>query len=958
MEAAERIVADLGDIAPDALELAGGKAVNLGILIRAGLPVPPGYCLTTAAYRRAVGSALDGVVGELAAAAPADIAALDELAGRARALVLAAPVPEEVARAVREREDGGPVAVRSSATAEDLPQASFAGQQDTFLNVAGAPDVLEAVRRCWASLWTDRAVAYRAANGIDHASVLLAVVVQRMVPAEAAGVMFTADPVAGTRNRVVIEAAPGLGEAVVSGAVDPDRFTVDSATGRILRRRPGAREVPEGVEEVEPGGAGTDPGGRRRSAALPQGTEPGGAAPPTGRKQGGTAPEEAGQSGTAPGLPERGGTVPGGAERGGAAVASDAPEQGGGSGRGSALCLDDGQVRALARLGERVERLYSAPQDIEWAIGPDGAPRLTQARPITTLFPVPVRRAPGGGLRVYFNFSLAQGVQRPFTPMGIEAFRLMSAGVARRLGFRVDDPRDGAPAVTEGGGRLFIDATEALCSSLGRAVLPRLMDIMEARSAEVFRALAGDPRFPLRYRSPRPVLRRVVPAAVRGGAPGAFARALADPAGTRARALRLTEEVRRRSAVPRTTDPVRLLDDAERLLVSVLPVVMVRSGPVLMAAGAALLAAVRLLGPRLRPGEVAEALQGVPHNVTTEMDLALWRLAERVRAVPAAAGALLGASPEESAARYREGSLPEPLASGLDGFLAVYGHRAVAEIDLGSPRWSEEPRHVLGVLGNYLRSEDPAAAPGTRFAAGAAAAEARVGELAGRAGPVRGPLVRFALGRARSLVGLRELPKFTVVLALTGARYRLLEVGAALAAEGALDRAEDVFFVTLAEARAGLAGADLREAAARRRRAHGRESARRRLPRVILSDGTEPEAVAAPLPASGSAVVGVPASPGTASGTARVLLDPAGARIEPGEILVCPSTDPGWTPLFLTAGGLVMEMGGANSHGAVVAREYGIPAVVGAAHATGLIPDGARVTVDGTSGTAALEEGA
>ncbi|WP_017592845.1 PEP/pyruvate-binding domain-containing protein [Nocardiopsis potens] len=887
MKATEPIAADLGDIAPDALGLAGGKAVNLGILIRAGLPVPPGYCLTTAAYRRAVGSALDGVIAELAAVAPADTAALAEAARRARELVLAAPVPEEAARAVREREgeDGGPVAVRSSATAEDLPQASFAGQQDTFLGVAGAPEVLEAVRRCWASLWTDRAVAYRAANGIDHASVLLAVVVQRMVPAEAAGVMFTADPVAGTRNRAVIEAAPGLGEAVVSGAVDPDRFTVDLSTGRILQRRPGARPAPEGPGQT---GAGA----------------------------------------------------------------------GGGSGRGPALCLADGQVRALARLGERVERLYGAPQDIEWAIGPDGAPQLVQARPITTLFPVPVRRAPGGDLRVYFNFSLAQGVQRPFTPMGIEAFRLMSAGVARRLGFRVDDPRDGAPAVTEGGGRLFLDATNAVSSSLGRTVLPRLMGIMEARSAQVFRTLTGDPRFPLRYRSPWPVLRRVVPAAVRGGVPAAFVRALADPAGTRARALRLTEEVRRRSAVPPTADPVRLLDDAECLLMSVLPVVMVRSGPVLMAAGAALLAAIRLLGPRLRPGEVAEVLQGVPHNVTTEMDLALWRLAEQVRAVPAAARPLLDASPEESAARYAEGTLPEPLASGLDGFLAVYGHRAVAEIDLGAPRWSEDPRHVLGVLGNYLRLEDPAAAPGTRFAAGAAAAEARLGRLAGRAGPVRGPLVRFALGRVRALVGLRELPKFTIVLALAGARRRLREVGAALAAEGALDRAEDVFFVTLAEARAGLAGADLREAADRRRRAYDRESARRRLPRVILSDGTEPEAVAAPAPASGAALTGVPASPGTASGPARVVLDPAGARIEPGEILVCPSTDPGWTPLFLTAGGLVMEMGGANSHGAVVAREYGIPAVVGVARATELIPDGAGVTVDGTSGTAAVEAGA
>src|SRR5688572_103500 len=237
-----------GDIDAAMLAEVGGKAANLGELTRAGLPVPPGCCLTTLAYHRvAEGAGLKEVIAELAGTAATDTPALAELAGRARALLLQAPVPEEVRAAIAEcyarLGEGAAVAVRSSATAEDLPYASFSGQQDTYLNVVGVEAVQDAVRRCWASLWTDRAVAYRASNGIDHAAVRLAVVLQRMVEAEVAGVMFTANPVTGRRREAVIDAAPGLGEAVVSGAVNPDRFVVDLASTRIVERRIGDKRV-------------------------------------------------------------------------------------------------------------------------------------------------------------------------------------------------------------------------------------------------------------------------------------------------------------------------------------------------------------------------------------------------------------------------------------------------------------------------------------------------------------------------------------------------------------------------------------------------------------------------------------------------------------------------------------------------------------------------------------------
>jgi pyruvate,water dikinase len=337
------------------------------------------------------------------------------------------------------------------------------------------------------------------------------------------------------------------------------------------------------------------------------------------------------------------------------------------------------------------------------------------------------------------------------------------------------------------------------------------------------------------------------------------------------------------------------------------------------------------------------------------MDLRLWDLAARVRADPGAAAVLTERPPAELARRFRLGTLPPTAQEELGRFLRRYGHRTVAEIDVGVPRWSDDPTYVLGVLANYLRLDSPDLAPDAQFARGSAQALAMVDRLVAKArrrGPLRARVVGFALDRARQLTGLRELPKYYVVVALAEVRRQLAEVGAELAAAGRLAVPDDVFFVDLAEARAALRGdAEVRHLVEARREAYERELRRRHVPRVLLSDGTEPEALSAPHGAADGALIGTAASAGTVSGRARVVLDPVGARLEPGEILVAPSTDPGWTPLFLTAGGLVMEMGGANSHGAVVAREYGIPAVVGVADATTRITTGQRITVDGAGGT-------
>jgi pyruvate,water dikinase len=302
--------------------------------------------------------------------------------------------------------------------------------------------------------------------------------------------------------------------------------------------------------------------------------------------------------------------------------------------------------------------------------------------------------------------------------------------------------------------------------------------------------------------------------------------------------------------------------------------------------------------------------------------------------------------------------LPAALQRGLGEFLGQFGHRAVAEIDVGIARWGEDPTHILGVLANYLHLEDPELAPDAVFArSSAAAAELidRLARAAGRRGRWRAPLVRFSLGRARALIGIREMPKYFLVQGIAAVRRDLTAVGSALADAGRIDRADDVFFVTLAQARAGLSGRSLQAVVAANRGTYEQELRRRRVPRVLLSDGTEPENTGDMPTGESGGLVGVAASPGTVTGVARVITDPVGAHLAPGEILVAPSTDPGWTPLFLTAGGLVMEMGGSNSHGAVVAREYGIPAVVGLPLATDRISTGDRLTVNGTTGTVVIE---
>jgi phosphohistidine swiveling domain-containing protein len=836
------LVRSLASIRASDGPIAGGKGANLGEMIAAGFPVPDGFVLTTEAYAYA-----------------ADAARIDPGDPEAAARSLrSSDVPKAIAgqalEAYREL-FGGAVAVRSSATAEDLPRASFAGQQDTYLGVTGDEALLDAIRRCWASLWNERAVAYRRDHDIDDREVKLAVVVQRMVEATAAGVLFTADPVIGRRGRAVIDAASGLGEAVVSGGVDPDHYVADPVTGEIAERT---------VRRDEP-------------------------------------------------------------------------------------VLDDAQVRELAAIGLRIERHFGSPQDIEFAFDADRRLWIVQSRPITTLYPLPHEPArEAAGPRVYFSASVAQGYFEPITPMGQEPFRrigeMLAAAFAR-------DRRDRGPVhspVVEAGLRLFVDITPALRDPLGREFVERAMGVAETRSSVVIRKLASDPRFAPRSGSHVGSLRRIVPLVVRSRVPIFALRLMRSPDATRKRYVRDIERLTHIDLPPTVTSAARL-DAFEELIRSAPRFAMPRLLGLVVAGMLSYVAVGRLLGDRATRQELQSLTLGLPNNPTTEMDLALWALATQIRTDAASHRALLEHPAAELAAAYRDGALPRPLQDGLAAFLARYGFRSIGEIDLGVPRWSEDPTHLLGAIANYLQLGDGAVAPDEQFERGAREAEALITTLLGR---VRGPrrrVVRFFLGRLRALMGSRELPKYTLIRRLfTPMRELLKPVGEELAAANRLESADDIFFVTVAEARQALAGADMRATVAARRATHERELARRHVPRVLLSDGTDAEVALVDVP--DGALRGSPASPGVVTAAARVILSPQGARLKPGEILVAPSTDPGWTPLFLTAGGLVMEMGGMMSHGAVVAREYGIPAVVGVAGATERIATGEEITVDGSAG--------
>lgn len=863
--------------------------MNLAEMARGGFPVPPGFIVSTAAYRLFV--AKNGLQERIVALAygiaPDDPLSLARASERIRALFGAGSLPEEISTEIREayialaRNPALPVAVRSSATAEDLPGLSFAGQQETYLNVIGTDAVLESVKKCWASLWTARALGYRARNHIPPDDVALAVVVQQMIPAEASGVLFTANPLTGRREEMVIDASFGLGEAVVAGQVEPDHFAVDAQTGAITTRALGSK----------------------RLAIVPR---PGGG---TEQVQGENASRQA---------------------------------------------LPDAQIVALAQMAARVARQFGAPQDIEWAAA-DGQLYLLQSRPITSLFPLPDVPTAPGETRLYFSFGAIQGIVGPITPFGRDLLISILGGVFRRLGATRPANQNLAPA----GSRLWIDFTDLARDPRLRRVLLAGLTRADPAARESLLRLYAEGRIPVREDVSPPGLLKLIYSGRR--ILGGILFAMRAPEQMRVRsaaaAQAVLEQVQRE--VSAAQDLPAVLDIAEHRLGLLVPNMLGHVFPVVFPAFGGLTILQRWLGSWLQrpPTTALRLMRGLPHNVTTEMDLELWAAAQAIRADPPSRDFFHAHSTAELAAAFAQGALPAAAQGGVRRFLDTYGMRAMGEIDIGQPRWRDDPTPLFQTLANYLDLTDPDLAPDVIFRRGAAEAEELGRTLVAEArrtrfGFVKARMIAHMIHVIRELGGMREYPKFLAVTGMDTYRRALLHAAAELVARGHLDRADDIFFLPIAALRRYVADptTDLRAILAEERAEYERERGRKQIPHLLLSTG---EAFYEGVGAGGENAPGLsgePVSPGVAEGRARIVLDPRGVRLEPGEILVCPATDPGWTPLFLTAAGLVMEVGGLVTHGSVVAREYGIPAVVGVQNATTRLQTGQRVRVDGNRG--------
>ncbi|MCB9744101.1 MAG: phosphoenolpyruvate synthase [Alphaproteobacteria bacterium] len=858
------------------LPLVGGKGANLGEMSAAGLPVPGGFCLTTEAYA-AIVAATPGAAEAIAALDsldPGDVAGAREAGAALRARIEAEPLPTPVAEALEQawRAEGAEhaYAVRSSATAEDLPGASFAGQQDTLLNVRGLDALLHAARACVASLFTERAILYRARAGFSHAQVALAVVVQRMVLPEISGILFTADPVSGHRGVVSIDAGWGLGEALVSGVISADHYRVRRADGRLLESRFGEQDF-----SIEP-------------------------------------------------LPE------GGTER----VPLPAAR------RGQRVC-DDALLAELVALGERVEAHYGEPQDIEWCADAEGL-HLVQSRPITSLYPLPAPAPTDGTLRAYVSFGHLQVMTDVGSVMGRSVWRtLMPFG-------REKGDLQLTPWFAEAGGRIFIDVTPALLFPPSRAMLRRVMGHAEALTAAALEELLE--RGELQRRSsaialrPGPTLRFMAPLLAR-----ALRNALwADPAENRRHLLERLEAVRADAqrrleaaapGAPRVHEARRILSSVFFEAMQLIPIPA--SGLVSEAL------ATRMLRGRVSSEDLASLGRGLEGNITTEMDLQVGDLADVARRSPALVEALRAGEQDRAALRAVAGG--GDFVDALEAFLERFGMRGPGEIDMGRPRWNDDPAQLLQVVvGNLSRDEG---AHRAHHQAQTAAAEEALPRLLAAVGPLRRPLLRRLIQVTRGLMALREHPKFMIIRILGLVREVMLDGGRTLVERGALRAPEQVFLLSMEELEQALRSTppDLQETLRRRAEEQAR-FAELRPPRVSTSEG---EQIVASHSGEGfpeGALVGSSASAGVIEGLARVITDPAREVIHAGEILVAPFTDPGWTPLFINAVGLVMEVGGVMTHGSVVAREYGIPAVVCVPDCTTRIRSGDRLRVDGDRG--------
>lgn len=848
------------------LALVGGKGANLGELSRIDdIQVPKGFCVTTEAYKHIVGNntAINALLDQLAILKVDNRKEISEICARIRIAIeripVAAHIAEEIVGYLGQFDERQAFAVRSSATAEDLPGASFAGQQDTYLNIIGKEAVLRHISKCWASLYTDRAVIYRLQQGFDHRKVYLAVVIQQMVFPDVSGIMFTADPVTSNRKVVSIDASFGLGEALVGGLVTADNYTVRD--GKIIDRKVAAKKL-EILAVAE----------------------------------GGTKAQEI-----------------------------DSEQQ-------NRPSLGEEEIMSLESIGRKIEAYFGVPQDIEWCLV-NGSFYIVQSRPITTLYPIPVKN--DGENHVYISVGHQQMMTDAMKPLGLSLFLLTAAR-----------PMDHA------GGRLFVDVAPDLASPAKRNVIINVLGKNDPLIKDALTTIMERPGF-----IPSLPEEENMPAPGKGPQHRDF-QTLSDYDPTvvteliqlnEALIATLKQNIQLRSG----TDLLDFIKEDVQQLKSGLydP----RSfGVVMTAMNAASWINDKML---LWLGEknMADILsQSVPNNVTSEMGLQLLDVADVIRRYPAIIDYLQQVKEDAFLDGLLQFSGGEEVRNTINAYLHKYGMRCAGEIDITKTRWREKPATLLPIILSNVKNFQPGAGK-QRFEQGQQEALNKEQELLHRLkqlpeGEQKAAETKRMIDLVRSLAGYREYPKYSIVSRYFIYKQALMREAEKLVQSGAIHEKEDIYYLTFEELREAIATTTIDDQIIYKRKTEYALFEKLTPPRLITSDGEVLTGMYRRDDLPVGAIAGLAVSSGVIEGRARVILDMATADLEEGDILVTAFTDPSWTPLFVSIKGLITEVGGLMTHGAVIAREYGLPAVVGVDGATQLIKDGQRIRVNGTDG--------
>ncbi len=855
------------------LAMVGGKGANLGELSRLkGIQVPEGFCVTTEAYKEITGNneEFNFLLDQLSFLKADNREGIDEISAKIRQVIEGIAIPQgiekEITRHLKQLGEKNAYAVRSSATAEDLPNASFAGQQDTYLNIVGNEAILKHISQCWASLFTGRAVTYRIQNGFDHRKVHLSVVIQKMVFPEAAGIMFTADPVSANRKVLSIDASFGLGEALVSGLVNADNYKVRD--GRIIAKKISAKKL--AVYALKEGGTE-----EKRIEAEHQ------------KRQ----------------------------------------------------TLTDEQILELGKTGRRIEEYFGRPQDIEWCLY-ENKFFMVQSRPITTLYPVP--DAQDGKNHVYMCLGHQQMMTDAMKPLGLSFFQLLS---------------DEFPMI-QAGGRLFIDLAHDLASPMGRKIVLASVGKVDPLMDNAIKSLMKRKAFMKSLSCGKRVF-SMGSGYFSWALPVQFIKIYRSNDGNVVHTLMSRNEASikelRQKMANLSGDELFafIIEEANKQLKEAL------YDPQGMAAIYVGVYAVSWFNKKMKKwlGEksAADSLsKSVGGNVTSEMGLKLLDVADVVRPYPAVLEYLQHANDEtffEDLAKLEGGNA---VSHAIRAYLEEYGMRCPGEIDITRPRFSEQPTVLVPMILSNIKNFEPGA-HNVLFEQGLQEAKQKEQDLLNRlkqlpGGKQKGKKTRQMISRLRNFTGYREYPKYLMIERYWIIKQALLQEAVKLVQKEVIQEKEDIYYLSFEELREVVHTNRLDYSIITKRKEEYELYEKLTPPRLMTSEGEVMSGAYDTGNIPQGALAGIPVSSGTIEGRARVVLKMEDAHMEEGDILVTAFTDPSWTPVFVSIKGLVTEVGGMMTHGAVIAREYGLPAVVGVENATRLIKDGQRIRVNGAEG--------